>query len=245
MSRAQLKHMLMDVGFFDKPKIKALKYDHKYVGVLFYINILCDMSRATDGEIYISCIKAIGENYGYDSQMVEALVSYLHEHGLLTLSKKSGYYSNSRVVEDQEKLAKNQDKWRTKQRQRRDKIETNGIPVKTELLNTEILNIEELKKGKLKILDFVYMDEIEIDTWKVKLGATGFERACEKLNGWIGESKGTIDFNKRLAKGANAAFTIQNWVSQSVSNEGARPGAPQKSSKTASEIWAEMEQKKD
>lgn len=151
MSKTQLKHLLLDVDFLQKPKIKALKYDFGVEGLLFYIDILCDMAKATDAEIYSSCIKANGEKYGFDSSRCEAFIAYLVLHGLINQSDKADYYFNTRVSEDQESLSKKQDKWRNQKRQQRDsstcphgqgvdKSKTDGSSVNIEVLNTEELN---------------------------------------------------------------------------------------------------------
>ena len=93
------------------------------------------------------------------------------------------------------------------------------INKKSALSSADYVSPEDLNNGKVKILDFLYFDEISIDTWKAKLGIKQFERACEKLNGWIGQSKGTPDFQKRKTTGENASFALQNWVSNAVLNE--------------------------
>lgn len=85
-------------------------------------------------------------------------------------------------------------------------------------VNVNVIEDDIDIKNKKKVLDFLYFDEISLDIWKTKLG-TRFDRVCEKLNGWIGEAKGTPEFQDRLIKGQNAPFTIQNWVAKAIINE--------------------------
>lgn len=101
------------------------------------------------------------------------------------------------------------------------------------------IEIKDLNKNstKIKILDYLEFEELEIETWKVKLGAKGFERACEKLNGWIGQKRGSHEFQERREQGKNASFAFQNWVAKAVVNE---PDSVKKNKKSATELLADM-----
>ena len=76
--------------------------------------------------------------------------------------------------------------------------------------------------GVKQLRPFVWMSDIDADNHRASMGRDAFERACDKLNGWVGESQGSGEFQKRLQRGRNAAFTIQNWVGVAVQQEKAR-----------------------
>lgn len=161
-------------------------------------------------------------NYYFNSQIVNNLKSFK--------SKQNNYKKGH------EKRKRNQDEIKMISSQNQDEIKVNYNEY---IYTNDSDNESNIIKGKTKKLDFLFFDEIELDTWQVKLGVKGFERACEKLNGWIGQSRGTPDFTKRKVAGQNAGFTLQNWVSQAVTNESGRGGAPPKNNKNASELLAE------
>lgn len=229
LKQVQLKHLLLDVDFFEKPKIKALLYDYGHAGVLLFVAILCDMSKGTNSEIPDSCIKQIAKDYDLNGKPIEEYIQYLITYDLIHRCSNPLYLANRRVIQDQTNMREKQDKWKKAKRRQRESIETSAGHVNNEYMNSEDRNIENRKseEGKVKILDFLYFDEISLDTWKVKLGDK-FDRTCEKLNGWIGEARGTPEYQQRLAKGRNAAFTIQNWVARAVTSE-ATPQEAQKS----------------
>jgi hypothetical protein len=108
--QAQLSHVLLDCDFYDKPKIKALFHKFGNDGVSFLIRILMAMSRATDGCVGEDCISQLGHELKIHD--CNALHIYFLENGLLERSGK--VFTNSRVLEDQAKLAKRRSQ--TKQR---------------------------------------------------------------------------------------------------------------------------------
>lgn len=156
--RAQLKHLLLDVNFFEKPKIKALEYDYGSGGVCFFIAILCDMAKATDSEISASCIKATGRQFGFDREKAEEFLQYITKHNLIHKCRDPEYFANRRILEDQESMASKQDKWRNAKRKQRDipmspsgqqedNRRTGCGPVNIEDLNNEDLNLDLKKNG--------------------------------------------------------------------------------------------------
>lgn len=91
-------------------------------------------------------------------------------------------------------------------------------PIKSDPVNSDWsppLGVKQLRP-------FVWMSDIDADNHRASMGRDAFERACDKLNGWVGESQGSGEFQKRLQRGRNAAFTIQNWVGVAVQQEKAR-----------------------
>ena len=153
--RTQLKHIQIDADFFAKPKIVALRYRLGDSGVLFYLALLCDMGRATDGEIDLDCARARGEVYGYDQAKVDEVLEYLLEREMIHKGSKPYLISNSRIQADQESLHDKQEKWRRNKREKSEnpggsRVEVLRNPpgsVNTEDLNTEDLKNEDLKKG--------------------------------------------------------------------------------------------------
>jgi hypothetical protein len=141
----QLKHMLIDVDFAAKPKIKAMRAKFGQLARLWLIDVLCDLSRATNAEIERWAAIAIAQDLGITNG--DELIDYCLERGIL-VEPRSGVISNDRVLTDQQKLATTQQKWRDRQAVSRGCHEgvTRDIPETRERLNTEVLNTEDLKE---------------------------------------------------------------------------------------------------
>lgn len=252
MSRAQLKHVLLDVDFFDKPTIRALGYAHTQLSVLLFIRWMMLMSRATDGLVTRDSLASIAREVlhgvGASVASFETVLDYCLAEGMIH-EESPGRFTNKRVIKDQESCAVKRQSASERQKKHRGKKTDIGNALVTRLPDTDTVidtDIEFLnREGKQLILDFLWMDEIEIETWKVKLGTKGFDRACEKLNGWIGQAIGTPEYSKRLAQGKNAGFALQNWVAQSVHQETApRAGSPPgRGQKSVAEISAELDER--
>lgn len=152
--RAQLDHALIDVDFFHKPTIKALRRRYKLAGLVAYQEILFQISRATDAEIEADTALASAEEFEIIES--EEFLAYCLYQNLLSRSA-NGKITQVRVAEDQERLAKNRDDYRRRQGKHRDTCVTDTektrdttqnkrVSVNTEDLNTEDLNTEDLKK---------------------------------------------------------------------------------------------------
>lgn len=100
MKRAQLKHVLLDVGFKDKPKIIDLEVEFKPIARLLLIDILAACSSASNAEITINVCKHLGNRIGIGSESVEKVLDYCIKHDILFLV--NGKITNSRVIKDQE-----------------------------------------------------------------------------------------------------------------------------------------------
>jgi len=146
----QVKHLLLDVDFFEKPKIVALRYRHGAAFLLLYIEILCLMCKGTDAEIDEDCIRAIGEKDGHEVVKIDEFIAYCVERGLLERGSKPYLLFNRRVRQDQQGMAEKQTRWRDKKRAQRGhegmSPGTNGghLGDKNGTLNIELLNNEEL-----------------------------------------------------------------------------------------------------
>lgn len=227
--RAQLKHLLLDVNFKDKPKVIELEAVHSPLARLLYIDIQATMSAATNARISKRVPLVLGARIGLSPEQVNTIIEYCIQNEMLI--EEDEQLTSKRVIEDQEKLYKDQERWRQNREKQKKSTDINISYARAEhvpdvrkseqytdlnICRSEDLNIDP---NKIKVLDFLYFDQISIDTWRAKLGVKQFERACEKLNGWIGQAKGTAEFQSRKNTGKNASFALQNWVSNAVLNE--------------------------
>lgn len=148
----QLKHMLIDADFAAKPKIKAMRAKFGQLARLWLIDVLCDLSRATNAEIERWAAIAIAQDLGIANG--DELIDYCLERGIL-VEPRSGVISNERVLTDQQKLATTQQKWRDRQAASRGSREdvTRDIPKTREVLNTEVLNTEDPKEDGLPTVE--------------------------------------------------------------------------------------------
>lgn len=100
MSRAQLKHLLLDVSFKDKPKIIDLEVEFKPIARLLLMDILAACSAASNAEITINVCKHLGNRIGIEAESVEKILDYCIKHDILFAV--NGKITNSRVIKDQE-----------------------------------------------------------------------------------------------------------------------------------------------
>lgn len=149
--RAQLDHALIDVDFFHKPTIKALRRRYKLAGLVAYQEIIFQISRATDAEIDTDTALASAEEFEIIES--EEFLTYCLSQNLLNKSP-NGKITQVRVAEDQERLAKNRDDYRRRQVKSRDARVTDTEKTrdttqnKRVSVNTEDLNTEDLKDPK-------------------------------------------------------------------------------------------------
>lgn len=102
MSRAQLKHVLLDVDFFNNPKIEALGFRFGSCAQACLIEILCSMSRATNAQVDEDLIRSkIGKHRISEA---DEFFAYIIEKRIIF--KEGEAYSNAPVIEDQEKYAR-------------------------------------------------------------------------------------------------------------------------------------------
>lgn len=149
----QLKHMLIDVDFAAKPKIKAMRAKFGQISRLWLIDVLCDLSRATGAKMERWAAIAIAQDL--DIENGEELIQYCIERGILD-APTPDTISNIRVLEDQQALAKTQERWRNAKALREDSARipqgtTEETARKSE--HTEELNIEFELGGSGGILD--------------------------------------------------------------------------------------------
>lgn len=148
--RAQLDHLLIDVDFFDKPKIKCLAYEHGQLSVLFLIRIYTALSRATDARIKKTICGAIAYEMRIEKDEAERVISYFITEGLL--HSDGEFVESHRVSKDQEALFIKRKKWReAKETDEKDAGSEGGKSEEggdfREYLNTEELNTEGIIQG--------------------------------------------------------------------------------------------------
>jgi hypothetical protein len=100
MSRAQLKHVLLDVSFKDKPKIIDLEVEFKPIARLLLMDILAACSAASNAEITVNVCKHLGNRIGIEAESVEKILDYCVKYDILF--SVNGKITNSRVIKDQE-----------------------------------------------------------------------------------------------------------------------------------------------
>lgn len=149
--RAQLKHVLFDVGFKDKPVMINLESEFSPLARLLYMDLQAAMSAATNGLISRKVARVLGSRIGLEAGVVDAIVAFCLESGMLLL--ENDMLTSARVIKDQESLALEQERWRRK----REKSEAaSPAPAgasevkarKCEDLYIEDLNFEDLKDLK-------------------------------------------------------------------------------------------------
>lgn len=148
--RAQLKHLLLDINFKDKPKVIELEELHSPLARLLYIDLQAVMSGATNGRISRNVAMVIGRRIGLNAEDVRAIISYCLNEKMLI--EEDGLLTSTRVISDQEKLWKEQERWRKSKS--KSEVST-SIPRgnlvdearKSEILNIEDLNIDLKKNG--------------------------------------------------------------------------------------------------
>lgn len=99
--RVQLKHVLLDVDFYDKPKIRALSFKHKKISAGWLSHCYMQMSRASDAVVDRDCLEALAVEWGIPN--FDEVLQYCIANKLIHQSGSG--YSNTRVEEDQEACA--------------------------------------------------------------------------------------------------------------------------------------------
>jgi hypothetical protein len=110
--RDQLSHLLIDVDFLDKPKVKALLHRFGPLAQFYLIKIYMALSRATDAEMSIDAAKGLAWEIRLEDE-ADAILECLLEQEMLH-SPRAGIISSERVAKDQEALAESRERWRAK-----------------------------------------------------------------------------------------------------------------------------------
>jgi hypothetical protein len=150
--RAQLDHALIDVDILHKPKVKGMRHKFGKLSQLAYLEVLFQLSRATNAEIEIDTVYAVAADN--DIEDPDAWIAYMVERGLL--SRSGDIISQERVVKDQESLYQSRERWKKSKRAHEDSTRIpRGTPedeaLKSEEVRDEDLNTECISSS-LKIV---------------------------------------------------------------------------------------------
>lgn len=142
--RAKLSHGLLNVDFFNYPKVKALLPKFGATAQLFCARLMLMLSNATDAEMSIDA--ALGDAYEIRLENPEAVLEYCISSGLF-FSPRPGVISQTHVVEDQEKLAASQDRWRESKKKSRGQDVESGAKREPSELSEESEGISSSEGG--------------------------------------------------------------------------------------------------
>ena len=189
--KVQLKHVLIDVDFFDKPKCKALAYKHGYLGVTLLIRVYASLSRATNAVISMDTIRGLAYEMRIDIAECDATIDFCVSEGMISRDGES--VTSERVASDQEKLATSQQGYRDRQAKKRasspvtteechesvtrDNSDVSRVCVNNEQLNNEDLNTKETvsKKPleppppKIERAPHIFLTDDEFEKLQIKL----------------------------------------------------------------------------
>jgi hypothetical protein len=98
--RAQLKHVLLDVNFKDKPKVIEFESEFGSLARLLYMDIQAAMSAATNARISRGVVIVLANRIGIDSEKANQILDYLLKNEMLITEE--GKISSLRVIRDQE-----------------------------------------------------------------------------------------------------------------------------------------------
>lgn len=230
--RAQLDHVLLDVGFFVDDKIVELEEEYGELAQLFLVKVLAMMSAATNGEISFAAARGV-RGRTIEKDKAQEILEFCVKRGILSQTTE-GLLTNSRVQKDQESLAKQRKKWR----------ESKGITpqlppnippripprntsdsVNTEQLNTEDLNLDPKKLSDppdtqphhVRLAEFVEISEIDFPVCVAEFERNGLipgkrwlERAAVHL---------APDLKDHPQKRHKAAMLILKWPLQECLKE--------------------------
>lgn len=120
-NRAQLKHLLLDVDFFNKPKVIAFRRKFKWVSLTWLLQCYCQMSRSSTGFVTRDTLLGLADDMGLEQS--DEMIDYLVTNGLMF--EIDGSLSNSRVIKDQESLALRRENDKQRQQSYREKNKVN------------------------------------------------------------------------------------------------------------------------
>ena len=196
MSRAQLKHVLLDVGFKDKPKVLDLEDRYGPLARLLFIDIVCAMSAATDGVITTGAARLLGKRIGFKSEQVLDILAFCVESKMLDNNGEE--FTNSRVIKDQTSLQIKRDKEKERQRLWRESRVTNGVHADNETVLPDTVTDTEYNNNKnsqpqiglIKVSDHVRLTDFSIDQFRIHLQSEGLNGKDEKaiihkLDAWL------------------------------------------------------------
>lgn len=214
---AQLDHLLLDVDFLHKPKIKAFKRVFGYLACLWLIESYCQMSRASLGEVDKETLLDIADEMGL-SEKAEAIIEYAADPERLLIKKlDNGKYTNSRVEKDQISLATKREKEREKQERYRNKTVTlpDISPEKDVSLVTDTVTVTDTEYINTKNSNPESEPENPKDEW-LELALSKLEEP--KNQSWVNTSihmmgghRPMRGYNKLFWRPNDLALVFKEW----------------------------------
>lgn len=189
MARAKLSKVQLDSHFFSKGSIRAIRARFGPLGILAFIAVLCDLGDATDGELEREAVLDTITTETEGDVVAEDFLAFCLEREYLSVGRKEWLITNTRIVADQESLARKQDEWRKRQRRwresrvtevetktyvTRDKEETKEGVTRDKRVTREDLNTEDLKIFLEKL------SAVGLDTPDVRNGLSLWGRKCRE-----------------------------------------------------------------
>lgn len=183
--RVQLKHLLLDVDFYDKPTVKALAYKHGQLSVHLYVRWLTLMSRASNAFVTCDALAAIAQEVGFEEGAFREILTYCLKTKMLVLDGEDSY-SNARVIQDQLSCAvkrkeakERQEKYREK---KCDKRVTNALPtrfpVTVSVTDPDHIDLNKnskpLEVGLVRLGEYVRISEISQEQFITNCNTEGF-----------------------------------------------------------------------
>ena len=139
--RAQLNHCLKDVDFYYKPKTIELFQLYGHAGFTFLDGIIALCSRATDAVITLTTVEGFASMFRIKNW--SEILEHCLNNGLL--QKQGDLITNSRGIEDQEKLAKTRKDALERQQKYKNKDNNNALATRCPDTDT-VTDTERSKK---------------------------------------------------------------------------------------------------
>jgi hypothetical protein len=228
--RVQLDYILLDCDFLNKPKIVALSSRYNYVAVLYYIQILCALSRATNAKMDIYAAYGMANQFEISKADAKEIIEYCIKNKLLQC--EDDVITQSRVAEDQEKLAEArkrrneaQEKYRLKkeaeEKSRLDELERlkklscdNHIIIENTITpDTDTITDTDTEYNNNKLAGkYCKLDDIAAENLITANGLEVVKRAVEVVDGWVEQAKGTAEFAINRHKAKNGTGVLKSWA---------------------------------
>jgi hypothetical protein len=213
--KAQLDHLLLDVDFLHKPKIRSFKRQFGMIACLWLIEVYCQMSRATNGVIDEDTILDVADDMQLTS-VAKDMIAYCidDEKQLITKLKDGNGFTNLRVNKDQVSLAAKRQKEREKTERYRNKTvtEPDMLPEKAVTLVTvpatdTVTELRSINNG-------AWIDDITNETAILAFASYGLTAADLPRAKQIVERYWEGNPNKRRKSDLFASWTIQELLKE-------------------------------
>jgi hypothetical protein len=209
--RVQLKHLLLDVGFPDNPKIIDLTVEHGELAAWYVVRLMLSMSQATNGEISRNAAFGIGGRIGFDRETCIKILAYCLSSGVL--SEHGPMLTNSRVIKDQESCATKREAAKVRQQKLRESRVTSALPPCDKGVTpvTDPVTDPEDLNNKETVTRFLILDPIALDQFKAAQGADVVERAIELAEADIEKKRLTPDYSRLINEAKSGIAFLKAW----------------------------------